>query len=515
MRKFTKSLMTLALLLAGVNSADAKVQIEGGIGNLVIPQTYENIGAWGGTWSGNSKENEKDWSDYEYVWVKYSGFSGSINFGVMYSEFKSHESWGDSFYDATASFVDPEGIVGIKLDNTTTYVLGNAETDGEYIGDVYAKHIREVFIQATAGGSNVTLEEMWVGSEAEFLADCGYNVSANHMLLVTNGDVKANVWDYQANYQLPTAMEGGKTYILTAAINAVNGGETRVVVSGGNGPQYLATKGLWENEFTNYQIEFEANGAQNKLEFDLGHVGGEIYIDNVSLVDKETGAELIANGDFEEPNSTAGWTCSNWSGTSIKQVEYALGIVQNPGILVSVGAAGWKTFRTGSNVSITDPNVHAYAAKYIAEGNYIELTEVTEFAAWQCVLIEAPQGNWMVRSPDDVTPIDDAINDLKANGPDALPADGTLYALAAKNDVVGFYRLSDEVPAWAIYMQIGTAEEAEGAPAFIGFNGGTTSISELNVKNDAEGVYYNLAGQRVAQPTKGLYIVNGKKYIVK
>ena len=28
-------------------------------------------------------------------------------------------------------------------------------------------------------------------------------------------------------------------------------------------------------------------------------------------------------------------------------------------------------------------------------------------------------------------------------------------------------------------------------------------------------VVYNLAGQRVAQPTKGLYIVNGKKVIIK
>lgn len=27
--------------------------------------------------------------------------------------------------------------------------------------------------------------------------------------------------------------------------------------------------------------------------------------------------------------------------------------------------------------------------------------------------------------------------------------------------------------------------------------------------------YYNLNGQRVAQPTKGVYIVNGKKIIIK
>jgi len=30
-----------------------------------------------------------------------------------------------------------------------------------------------------------------------------------------------------------------------------------------------------------------------------------------------------------------------------------------------------------------------------------------------------------------------------------------------------------------------------------------------------DGNFYNLAGQRVAQPAKGLYIVNGKKVIIK
>ena len=32
---------------------------------------------------------------------------------------------------------------------------------------------------------------------------------------------------------------------------------------------------------------------------------------------------------------------------------------------------------------------------------------------------------------------------------------------------------------------------------------------------DVRGGYYNLSGQRVDQPQKGLYIVNGKKVIVK
>ena len=55
------------------------------------------------------------------------------------------------------------------------------------------------------------------------------------------------------------------------------------------------------------------------------------------------------------------------------------------------------------------------------------------------------------------------------------------------------------------------------APARINlhFDDVTTGIEAVNsLMNNVEG-YYNLSGQRVAQPTKGLYIVNGKKIIVK
>jgi hypothetical protein len=49
----------------------------------------------------------------------------------------------------------------------------------------------------------------------------------------------------------------------------------------------------------------------------------------------------------------------------------------------------------------------------------------------------------------------------------------------------------------------------------INFGGGTTGISQIeNGELRIENVY-NLNGQRVAQPNKGLYIVNGKKIVVK
>jgi hypothetical protein len=42
----------------------------------------------------------------------------------------------------------------------------------------------------------------------------------------------------------------------------------------------------------------------------------------------------------------------------------------------------------------------------------------------------------------------------------------------------------------------------------------STGIDDVrSQKEDVRGNFYNLAGQRIAQPNKGLYIVNGKKFV--
>ena len=50
---------------------------------------------------------------------------------------------------------------------------------------------------------------------------------------------------------------------------------------------------------------------------------------------------------------------------------------------------------------------------------------------------------------------------------------------------------------------------------FIGIDDETTGINEVSSQKAESAEFFNLAGQRVAQPTKGLYIVNGKKVIMK
>lgn len=89
-----------------------------------------------------------------------------------------------------------------------------------------------------------------------------------------------------------------------------------------------------------------------------------------------------------------------------------------------------------------------------------------------------------------------------------------MYVLAM-NPTIGFYPwdgTSDDLPAGKIYLQ---GKASYGAREFLGFDNGTTGMNEIKAQKTVMGEFYNLAGQKVAQPTKGLYIVNGKKVVMK
>ena len=47
------------------------------------------------------------------------------------------------------------------------------------------------------------------------------------------------------------------------------------------------------------------------------------------------------------------------------------------------------------------------------------------------------------------------------------------------------------------------------------FDDDVTSVESIKRETRTNNQYFNLAGQRVAQPTKGLYIVNGRKVVIK
>jgi len=180
------------------------------------------------------------------------------------------------------------------------------------------------------------------------------------------------------------------------------------------------------------------------------------------------------------------------------------------GRLIEVGTAGYTTY--SANKALKMRGVTAYTAKYNA--GFVDLTPVTEVPAGAGVIIEAAADNYKVPVIESASPLSD--NDLLVSDGSVTGDGSTIYALGKKNDVVGFYlvKSGQTVPAGKAYLNI-----PGGSRDFIGFSlgGETTGIdnAQLAAGNKADGAVYNLAGQRVSKPTRGLYIVNGKKVVVK
>lgn len=95
----------------------------------------------------------------------------------------------------------------------------------------------------------------------------------------------------------------------------------------------------------------------------------------------------------------------------------------------------------------------------------------------------------------------------------------TYYVLGNKNGHFGFHKYTGtNMPANKAYLRISGDGDALAPTLDINLiDSETTGISEIAKSQEpkANGQYFDLQGRKVANPTKGLYIVNGKKLIVK
>ena len=108
-------------------------------------------------------------------------------------------------------------------------------------------------------------------------------------------------------------------------------------------------------------------------------------------------------------------------------------------------------------------------------------------------------------------------NMLKASSV-AMEGNNKYYRLTMHNgDTIGFWWGAEDGAAFNIaankaYLAVPEALAREGF-AF-DFGGETTGITSAAMQLSTE-QYYDLQGRRVAQPTRGLYIVNGRKVVIK
>lgn len=173
----------------------------------------------------------------------------------------------------------------------------------------------------------------------------------------------------------------------------------------------------------------------------------------------------------------------------------------------TVGSAEWATWIAPNYVAVPT-TVNAYIVEETTTSS-AKLTEVLSIPAGQAVLLKTTGTHtFQVCSDEDM--VDDySGNLLKVS--DEMTADG-VYVLAKKSNGVGFYKWAGGLlGAGRVYLDAPAA-----AREFLSFDEDVpTSIETLVPAVSRGNDFYDLQGRKVAQPAKGLYIVNGKKVIIK
>ena len=184
---------------------------------------------------------------------------------------------------------------------------------------------------------------------------------------------------------------------------------------------------------------------------------------------------------------------------------------------VSISSYKYATYRTTEKLDFTGTGVSAYTAAI--DGSNVKLTKISDGvveAGKGVVLYSGTAGTYDI-------PVTTAAATVTNTG--LLISDGSkatkenmTYVLGKKKDVVGFYRWigNESLPAGRVYLNGGTSAARDYLE--FAFDDEATGMRDavhhdkVEIRTD---VVYDLQGRRVAQPGKGLYIVNGKKIVIK
>ena len=273
------------------------------------------------------------------------------------------------------------------------------------------------------------------------------------------------------------------------------------------------------------------NGSGTKPRGDEGYI--RMYASNTMTFTAPTNyliKEIVftkANNKWDNSfNVTAGvWNNDNlkWSGLAqevtltetgssgnnqFSQIEIKLVASKD----ITITTATWASFSCDKALDFTGTGVTAYIAKVKDDSN-VTLTEITKVPANTGIVVNAPAETYAIPvlsgDADDTTG-----NLLKPWLTAGEPTETTYYTLAVSGGEPVFYTSTGGVLAAnkAYLVMPGNVT----APSLGVFFGGTTGMNDVRSKTEeVRSDFYNLNGQRVSNPTKGLYIVNGKKYIVK
>lgn len=164
---------------------------------------------------------------------------------------------------------------------------------------------------------------------------------ANNALHAVTPEAKANIWDWQLEYTLPTPLTQGVEYTLkmrAKASSAFTVGFWRTDGASTNYGPDIAFGESWGDASVTFTPSMDAT----RLQFCFGTFAGDLYFDDMVLTASGSEENLIVNGAFDDAD-LSGWGKPGWH-------SYTFGVEP-----VAAGPATWWTnLITNSDVESDD-----------------------------------------------------------------------------------------------------------------------------------------------------------------
>ena len=238
---------------------------------------------------------------------------------------------------------------------------------------------------------------------------------------------------------------------------------------------------------------------------------------------KGTSTVLTVTGDYTyvglRSNSGAMYfdqISIDWEAGSTTYSAYCTTVTQP----ITVTDAKYATFASNNSVNFTGTGITAYTAT--DEETKVTLNEITSGkvpANTPVVLHKADADGTPVNVPVIASAEAVGSNDLAIVTTDGgMEGVANMFVLSKPaGKKVGFYawKVGSTLNKGKVYLQGKASYESR---SFLGFDDETTGIEAVDVNTESANVareYYNLNGQRVANPSKGLYKKKKKKVIIK
>lgn len=459
---------------------------------------------------------------------------------------------GDTFYfDGT---LEESAVVIRTVDGYTgTFVLDN-EAEPKTITVKYVENTPVTYTVVFAGdipeGASVTITDA-AGDYTVNYADAEKTFQSKYTITEASAKVKAFEF-YDATVTLDganiTVTYSEVDYIYVDLTKATGSNHTRTSAEGTITVKFTAYNNC-ANLYTGWPIVVTSNTYNiKKIEYVIDEIYGNAKRGTTFnwgswTTDYEVWEAIFNNNPVRVKSVELTTGNSDICYTAVKVY-----LDTDPVGEFAMSAAGWATLFVDTEYTLPE-GYTAYTAGKVVDGQatlmedgQIVLTEIERIPAYTAVLISGPENDHvgLLATYGAVAP---EVNYLQGTlesqtfyatnyslmGPGHYDSKemewvyGTfgpcqLYQLAKNNGEVGFYRQDENgaslsCGAKKAFLVVPNPVAANNARLVLPGQGDATGINAINAENND--AIYNLQGQRVNAAKAGVYVKNGKKYIVK